>query len=260
MAAKFDSKTIEKYQDLLQKDPQSLVFAALAEAYWERGLQAEAIKLVQSGVQKHPKYVGGFLVWGRILLEKKDLEGAKKVLERAVQLSPENLLAYQLLAQTHFERKSMKEALKAHKMVLFLNPQNEKSRKFIEKLETMTADEYDAELFEMKPLASANLGEQTRTSVHPEKNVEKLERTVSFVDALIVRNELKKAEELLLDALNNYPDHEEITKRLRLLGASLEEAEPIQPEASRENEVVQRKIAILQNILHTLQSHPGSMG
>ena len=43
---KFDGETVNRYQDNLRKDPNSLVFAALAEAYWERGLEKEAELLI----------------------------------------------------------------------------------------------------------------------------------------------------------------------------------------------------------------------
>ncbi|RYZ63813.1 MAG: hypothetical protein EOP09_17015, partial [Proteobacteria bacterium] len=63
---KIEATAIEKYQLLLQKDPNSQVFAPLAEAYREIGMLKEAEVVVRAGVKRHPHFAAGFVVYARV--------------------------------------------------------------------------------------------------------------------------------------------------------------------------------------------------
>ena len=75
---KIDAATVEKYQKILEKDPNSQVFAPLAEAYREMGMLPEAQKVVTAGVQRHPQFVGGLVTFARIY---RDLKQPTRALE-----------------------------------------------------------------------------------------------------------------------------------------------------------------------------------
>lgn len=247
--SRISAETIHQYEKTLARDPNSKVFAALADAYREQGRAEEAERMAQDGVRRHPSYVGGYIALARIFLGSQRHEEAESCLKKAIQLSPENLLAYQLLGQTFVELKRPQEALKAHKMVLFLNPLSEKSRQAVEKLETLSATEYDDELFEMRPLR-----EQPARSVDvpSRKLASSLERSLSFVDALLVRNELGRARTLLQELAQQYPDSVEVTRRWTYFeddGELGPPDEPIRPLMDREKRIWQRKKGLLENIL-----------
>lgn len=254
---KVDAATIEQYQDLLARDPKSLVFATLAEAYRERGLLDQAEKVASRGAAYHPEFAPGLCVWGRILLEKKDLINAQKLLERAVQVAPDHLLAYQLLGDLHLLCKRPDLALKAHKMALFLNPQNQKSQRVIEKLESLTATEYDTDSFSFRPLHQV-----AKEEALPSRGTEKLTRHLSLVDALIVRGENEKARRYLEAALREHPESRELLQRLEMLAPSqaeeLRNGAPLSPLAPKERAAIARKIARLENLLQTLRQNPRS--
>jgi predicted Zn-dependent protease len=137
---KIDPATVEKYQKILEKDPNSQVFAPLAEAYREMGMLPEAQKIVTAGVQRHPQFVGGLVTYAKVLRDAGQLGRALEALKKATTLAPENILAHQLLAETHLASKNAKEALKAFKMVLFLNPNSQSAQKAVQKLNTLTSD------------------------------------------------------------------------------------------------------------------------
>jgi tetratricopeptide (TPR) repeat protein len=243
-------ESIEKYTELLRKDPNSKAFAALADALREIGETAKAEKIAQSGIKRHPQYYGGYLVLGKIQLNANNFSEAESCFIKATTLSPENLLAHQLLGQTYLQTKRPKDALKSYKLVLFLNPQSEIAKKAVAKLEGLTADEFEQDIFEMKKMS-------------PSPEVEKadigntLERNLAYIDALIVRNNIERAKVMIRDLSKEYPDNPEIAERWELISGEseeLEEAVPIYPDLTREKFIITRKIQRLDFVLQRIKA------
>lgn len=275
--ARIDASAIEKYQVILQKDPNSQVFAPLAEAYREMNMLKEAEQTARLGVKRHPNLASGFVIYARILKDLGRLDESLKQVQKAVELSPENILAHTLQAEIYLQNKRPKEALKAFKRVLFLNPQSERARKAVAKLESLTADEYEDDVFEMSKIAS--LKEQfwaeeeekkERQDPVPKAKAEAtapraLERMLSLIDAFIVRSDLNKAKMLLSDTQTEFGDHPEILQRMKLLhsrsGAMMaatteaDEATPLKPLPSREKSLQQRKLEVLEMMLRNISAY-----
>lgn len=278
-------ENIEKYQKIFSRDPHSKVFAPLAEAYREMGMLKEAEQVARQGVQKHPDYVSGLVALGRVLLEMKIPSEAQVFLEKATRLTPENILAYQLLAQAYLENKQAKLALKNFKMVLFLNPQHALAQRAVEKLESLTADEYEEELFQMQALHQDILSQSkpppaqeptqenlffTATPLQPlQQNASSLrqqkisgralERYLSLIDAFLVRNNLEKAKSTYLEAEAQFADHPQLQQRKRLLFPEEDPQDEVIPSvqmSSRSNLAREKKLKLLQKLLHRFQSLP----
>ncbi|PWU14551.1 MAG: hypothetical protein C5B49_13060 [Bdellovibrio sp.] len=251
------AKTLEQYEKLLAKEPRSKVFAALADAYREKGRLKDALKTATDGIDRHPDYVGGYLACARVLSEMGQLQDAEKTLKKAIELSPENLLAYQLLGQVYVELKRPHDALKAHKMVLFLNPLAERSRQAVEKLETLTAVDYEDDLFEMRQLKETPLPPSQKP---PEEH--SLDRHLSYIDALIVRNDLKKAREFLYALSEEFPESAEVRKRWDYFDEEITppQDEILKPLASREKKIWERKKILLESILGRIEQHRHILG
>lgn len=251
---------IEKYQILLQKDPKSQVFAPLTEAYRKMGLLEEAFRIAVRGVQFNPNFGGGRIALAKVFIDRGNTAAAIDELEKAVELSQDNILAHSLLAESYLKTKRPKEALRAYKMVLFLAPTNEKAAHAVKKLEALTADEYEQDLFEMKPLPQVD---QLRMEPlkpirsEPEKqgSISDLERSLSLADAFIIRNDVEKALQVLQDAENNFGSHPELLKRLRLVSQRTLEREEsaTSPPPSRHKQVLERKITFLRDLLVRVQ-------
>ncbi len=247
------TKIIEDYRRLLQKDPNSKAFAPLAEALRENGEFQQAEIVAANGIRRHLTYVGGYVALGRILMEQGRLAEARPILNKAQELDPENLLALQLIGNWHLQSQQPKDALKAFKRILFLNPQSEKARNAVQKLESLSADEYEDDLFQYQTLKS-NAPPQKATS---KVSTQELDRKLSLIDALIVRNDLEKARMHLEELHGRAPDNKEIAKRFELLEESLpeEEAAPLHPVASREKMVFDKKRRLLENLLRRIKSY-----
>lgn len=221
--ASVDATTVEKYQQLFEKDPTSRVFAPLAEAYRQMGMMKEAEDLCRAGIKRHPNFAGGRIALAKLLLDQNEHEAAKMELEMAIRLAPENALALNLLADTHLYLRQPKSALKVFKTLLFLAPENEKAQMAVRKLESLTAAEYEEEIFKMRPISEAvkdwdNV--EVEASSEDAKAAMKqrtLERIISLADAYMVRNDQDQALEALTEGERMFGSDPEIVRRLKIL-------------------------------------------
>lgn len=260
---------IEKLQIELAENPKSTAFTRLAELYLGREMQSEAEQLVQKSLKFHPRSVSGLILLGRIFKLKKNPTAAISPLSEATKLAPENWRAWAELGEAFLEVKNGKAALSSFKKVLFLNPTHPLARKAVAKLEVLTADEYEDDLFQMQQLPEAELN-QARTSPGSTAWAETpagLTRIISYIDALIIRNDQQKAIELLNDCTKNYGAHPEIESR-RLQLSPYEKSVFISPKSdfgaesntSKQSQARQglardKKIRVLKELLHRIATH-----
>lgn len=250
---KLNDEAIEKYQKILLKDPTSKAFAALAEAYRERGKAKEAEAVARKGLRHNAEYVSGYVALARALMDQDRIDEALPVVQKATQFDPENILALQLLGACHLYLQNTKSALKAFKMVLFLNPQSEKARKAVEKLETLTAADFDEDVFSMKPLKPLSQAphdeDEQRSSA--EEMERQLEQQLSMFDALLVRNEIPRASYLLRELAKMFPSHPGVLKRESLLKETGNDQDYIELEQTARN----KKIEFLRSVLKRINSY-----
>mgnify|MGYP001108473947 CR=1 FL=1 len=258
---------IERYQKLFEKDPQSKVFAPLGEAYRKMGMQKEALEILKRGVRMHPNFPSGRVALAKVYMDQQKFEEAANELMAATEVSPENILAHRLLADCQLMLRQTKKALKSYKMVLFLNPNDAQAQTHVKKLESLTADEYDDEVFEMKPLRPemapsrtksepvAKLSNNAETATYKERQ---LERILSLTDAFITRLDFDRALETLNSAQNQIGKHPEIEKRKNFIQSRInqnieETSAPLADFSENTNSTAQR-IDILQNLLQKIDS------
>jgi tetratricopeptide (TPR) repeat protein len=280
---KIDAATVEKYQKILEKDPNSQVFAPLAEAYREMGMLPEAQKTVTLGVQRHPQFVAGLVTFARIYRDAQEPAKALEALKTATSLAADNILAHQLMAEIYLSNKKPKEALRAFKMVLFLNPNSQLAQKAVQKLESLTADEYDEDVFSMTRLpelhadsvvsepeeeidfaAEALRKQEAKSELivkpMPTSRQKAMERMLSLIDAFIVRNDLEKAHALLKDTRLEFGENAEIQRRMKTLQVRYndsDDATPLRPLQPRVQIIRERKIEVLQMMLRKIDTYRG---
>jgi tetratricopeptide (TPR) repeat protein len=91
---------VEELRRRLAKDPNSRVFAQLAEELRKEGDLEEAVRISREGLQKHPFYPSARMTLGRALLDSGDLEAANAEFEIVLQAAPDNLLARRFLEES----------------------------------------------------------------------------------------------------------------------------------------------------------------
>ena len=107
-----DTPRIKRIEDLRRRadrDPASIVFAALAEEYRRAERFEEAIATCREGLEHHPAFLSARVTLGRALIEVGELEEAKDVLKHVVNAAPENLAAIRALAEIHSRQGELDE-------------------------------------------------------------------------------------------------------------------------------------------------------
>ncbi len=252
---------IEKLQVVLYQNPQSGQFVRLAELYLSREMATDAALLIQQSLKFNPQSVSGLILLGRSFRKLKKIDEAIEPLLQATKLAQDNWRAWLELAEIYLELRAIKLSLTAYKKVLLFNPTHPQARRAVAKLEVLTADEYEEDLFAMEKLPEANLVSVPETEITQSWEIapDGLIRVISYVDALIVRNENQKAITLLNDCTKKYGTHPEIeTRRLKL--SVYEQAEFIKPKSladsskSRREMIHDKKIEVLQELLRRIES------
>ncbi len=247
-----DPEFIERYQRLYEQDPKSQIFALLADAYRKVGKVLQAMAIVKEGLKHHPQMASAHLVLGRIYLDSNEVQKSLAPLQEATKLAPENILAHQYLAEAFLKLKRPKDALNAYKLIMLINPNDPVASKAIRKLESLTADEYSADLFAaIHPTSRSkppiDLPPQTVAPTSP-TNLSlgsTLDRTLSLADALAARNDIEKAIKVLEAGREELGSKPEILNRLKMLANLNEEfVRPSEPPPTPElNRSARRDIA-----------------
>jgi tetratricopeptide (TPR) repeat protein len=83
----------------LSDNPQSPLFARLADLYLSKNQASEALKLCETGVQAYSSYATGYVVLGKCYLALNENSKAKLAFTQAMHLSPFNQVARKLLSE-----------------------------------------------------------------------------------------------------------------------------------------------------------------
>jgi tetratricopeptide (TPR) repeat protein len=250
--AQVTQSTLDEYKKLFSQNPMSQIFVLLADGLRETGKLHEALSVSKAGVQKHPRLSSGLVIHARVLVELKKFDEAYPFLQKAKSLSPDNILAHQLLGEVFIHRKEPKEALAAFKRVLFLNPQSERAQKIIGKLESLTADEYEEEVFQIQPVQAIreqikNAGQALQTAGQNDvRTSPAIARIVSLCDAFLARDDFASAYELITEAMKDFGEAPALVSRRNLISSKL-------PQESANPQLLQLKR--LKHFLKQIQSY-----
>ncbi len=86
----------------LSDNPQSPLFARLADLYLTNSQSAEALKLCEAGVQVHSSYATGYVILGKCYSALNENSKARLAFAQALHLAPFNQLARKLLDEIPF--------------------------------------------------------------------------------------------------------------------------------------------------------------
>jgi tetratricopeptide (TPR) repeat protein len=135
MEDSMEDPAIARFREMLARDPRSMAFAPLAEALRKSGRFDEAIAVAEGGLKAHPGYLGGLVVLGRALFDKKDIQRAYDILFKVMKENPDNYMAAKTLARIHLVRGEASLALTAFRSVRALMPGDKEVEEELAKLE-----------------------------------------------------------------------------------------------------------------------------
>jgi len=130
------SPFLAKYLNAYEKDPNSRVFAPLAEAYRKSGYVEKALEILKDGIKSHPSYILGYLGLGNCYFDLGEFSQSYSVLRPLVESNRDNLILQKLFAQTCIKLNNKEEALETYKYLLFINPKDKDVAKNVKEIES----------------------------------------------------------------------------------------------------------------------------
>ena len=129
---------ISKCEEILSQNPDSLVFAALSDAYRKKGDLGKAFHACSRGLKVNPNYGPGHLVMARINLERGMYTEAEKELAWAEQADGRTRATELLMAQILINKGQVKEARRLLEKVRSTDPDNQVVTELLQSIEEET--------------------------------------------------------------------------------------------------------------------------
>ncbi len=124
----------------LGANPDSMLFARLADFYIGMDRVDDAIRLCEDGIKKHPYYATGHFVLGKSYLANKMYEQAEKEFKRVLLFDPKFLAAHKLYGDLMKEIGWENTCEMSYKKILQIDPLDETARSVVEAAEAEEAE------------------------------------------------------------------------------------------------------------------------
>src|SRR5512136_1118507 len=115
---------IDKYKEIMRKDPNSREFLTLADLYRKLGVAEEATNILKEGLRKHPNYVDARLSIARIFLTQGQVEDATREFEEVIRQDAGNFVAYKLLGEIAMQKQEHEKAAERFGAAYKLKPED----------------------------------------------------------------------------------------------------------------------------------------
>lgn len=116
------AEQIAYYQRKYELNPRARVFAPLADLYRKDGQLQEAMRLLEKGLERHPRYVSALVIRARCQLDAGHREEARETFHQILKIDPNNLVVLKLLAEDAARQEDWSEATGLLERVVLLDP------------------------------------------------------------------------------------------------------------------------------------------
>jgi tetratricopeptide (TPR) repeat protein len=148
MATDPTTTEINELKKKLEENSDSLVFAALADAYRKKGRLDEAFNVCKKGLEKNPSYTSARVVLGRIYGEQGKVEEAASEFKKVLEFDPDNLMAHSMLGSILMEKNDYQAAIEEYQKILSLNPDDEDTQSHLKQaIEKAAGESKPSKLF-----------------------------------------------------------------------------------------------------------------
>lgn len=120
---------IAKCRQILEANPRSQIFAALAEAYRKLGDLKSALDVCNDGIRMHPDYGSAYLVLAKIARDQKRFAEAEQAALQAIQLEGRTRSAELLLSDVYLQTAQFTKAESILSRLAEADPGNESVRR-----------------------------------------------------------------------------------------------------------------------------------
>ncbi len=123
---------IRKCTKILDENPSSQIFAALAEAYRKQGDLDKAFRICQNGLKVHPDYGSAHLVMAKTNLDKGMYDWAESELKKAIELDGTTRATELLLSEIYIYKGEFNKACQILERLNTGDPGNPQIKKLLE--------------------------------------------------------------------------------------------------------------------------------
>lgn len=154
-------------EEHLKKNPDSILFARLADAYLKEEKVAEAIAVCEEGIKKHPYYVTGHLVLGKCYLANKLYDQAEKEFKRVLFFDPRYPAAHKYYGDLMQEIGWENTCESSYKKILQIDPLDEVARSRVMEFSAKHTPEPEPPVVEPAPAPAAPPAEIDFDAISP---------------------------------------------------------------------------------------------
>jgi len=123
---------IEKCQKILEADPSSQIFAALAEACRKNGDLEKAFRICQNGLKIHPDYGSAHVIMAKINLDRGLYDWAEIEVEKAAKNDGYTRTVEMLQAEIYIYKGQFNDAIKILRRLSEADPDNSQIKKLLD--------------------------------------------------------------------------------------------------------------------------------
>jgi tetratricopeptide (TPR) repeat protein len=230
-----DHPELEKLFEKLTAEPDSHVFAPLADSCRKIGRLEEALEICRTGVERHPEYASGQVVLGKCYYDRGDMDSAKTSFQKVLFLDENNLVALKFLGMILAEQGDRAAAMEHFKHILALDPDNLEIRTKLESLQDVEEangeddeplSEEDEEILILDEILEDDFEGGTIRLGDEEETSDEL-ATLTLADIYASQGFVHKAKSIYEEVLRKWPDHSQAKAKLAAL--DVDEAEPAAP-------------------------------
>lgn len=142
---------IAKCNKIMDENPSSQIFAALAESYRKIGEIDQAFRVCQNGLKVHPNYGSAHLVMAKINLDKGMYDWAETELLKAVELDGSTRATELLLSEVFIYKGEFNKACRMLEMLHQNDPNNEQIKKLLDIANKIPLDQNRIDTNEKNP-------------------------------------------------------------------------------------------------------------
>lgn len=159
---------ISKCNKILGENPNSQIFAALADAYRKKGQLDQAFRVCQNGLRIHPNYVSAHMVMARINLDKGMYDWAEIEVNKAIVLEGNSFATDLLLSEINIRKGEFSKAVKILDKLKKMDPANKQVEKLMELCQRIPLEAQE----QIQPQTESSVPQETNSQKPVEENPE----------------------------------------------------------------------------------------
>lgn len=125
---------IRRFEEQYRRNPDSLVFARLADAHRKAGDPDRALQLLDDGIRRHRDYPSAHIIRARTFIDLERAEDADAAFRHVLELDAQNLVAMRGLADLTEARGDHAAAADWYERIAALDPLNEEASEALSRL------------------------------------------------------------------------------------------------------------------------------